>query len=89
MSYATVEHRILTALLLGSATSAELAKMLTEDMMSVHVAVQPLLRNKLVTFQEPPTGKRLQKLYYLTPAGRVWTEELIKCPKEMTFTSAS
>lgn len=83
MNHRTLEERILTVLLLGSATSAELARMLVVDRFTVAHAIESLASHRMVhavgsTSQRWPKKKWPAVCHDLTQAGRAYAEELIK-----------
>lgn len=83
MTAAPLEYRILTALLLGRSTNAELSLMLDNDMPHVQKRMQWLRKRRMV--KENGWGKAIGIYrgnpgfkYELTKAGRQWAEEIIQ-----------
>lgn len=72
-----LEYRILTALLLGRATSDELALRLSMDRFTTHRAVRSLTDHRMVVVDGRSDKKWPAMRHSLTPAGRRLALEVI------------
>ena len=78
---ATIEYRIMGALLLGSATVSELALRLSQPRHSIDYRSRELTKHRLLrvcgTSDKPRAGGKSAYRFELTPEGREWAREMI------------
>lgn len=77
MICAPIEYRVLTALLLQSATMAELALWLSVDRLSIQHPIELLVDHLAIYPVGHADNKHKSRVYALTRSGRNWAESII------------